>query len=64
MTEADAIRMGGAPRPFPDTVNLKVAIDGDGNPMTGGDVLAEATLEGVTLGTTGIELGLAPRVSP
>ena len=38
--------------------------DGDGNPMTGGDVLAEATLEGVTLGTTGIELGLAPRVSP
>jgi tetratricopeptide (TPR) repeat protein len=61
VTEADAIRMGGAPRPFPDALNLKVAIDGDGNPMTGDDVLAEATLEGVAKGASGIEVALAPR---
>ena len=61
VTEADAISMGGAPRPFPDAVNLKVAIDGDGNPMTGGDVLAEATLEGVAKGAEGIDVALTAR---
>ena len=61
VTEADAISMGGAPRPFPEAVNLKVAIDGDGNPMTRDDVVAEASLEGVAKGSEGLEVALEGR---
>ena len=58
LTTADAIAMGGAPRPFPDTIALTVRIDGDGNPLTKDDVLAEASAPAITLGQGQIALEL------
>jgi hypothetical protein len=50
--------MGGAPRPFPENISLTVRIDGDGNPLTKDDVLAEAVVPSVTLGQGDIILEL------
>jgi len=58
LTTADAIAMGGAPRPFPENISLTIRIDGDGNPLTKEDVLAEATVPSVTLGQGDIILEL------
>jgi cytochrome c-type biogenesis protein CcmH len=58
LTTADAIAMGGAPRPFPENISLTVRIDGDGNPLTKDDVLAEAVVPSVTLGQGDIILEL------
>lgn len=57
ITTADAISMGGAPRPFPEMMSLTVRLDGDGNAMTKED-LASGGAGGVARGTTGIALTL------
>ena len=56
VTTADAIAMGGAPRPFPETLSVSVRIDKDGNAMTREG--AEATDAAVTKGTSGLKLTL------
>ncbi len=57
ITTADAISMGGAPRPFPATMSLNARLDADGNAMTKED-LASAGAGGVAKGATGLELTL------
>lgn len=57
VTTADAIAMGGAARPFPDTVSLTVRVDTDGDPTTrDGEPAAE--IGTVARGTEGLELEL------
>jgi tetratricopeptide (TPR) repeat protein len=57
LTTADAIAMGGAPRPFPDRMKLSVRIDRDGNPMTK-DFLATFEAE-IDRGVSGLAVSLA-----
>ena len=58
MTTADAIAMGGAPRPFPATFVLAIKVDKDGSP--GGEVAAEVVISDFTNGTQDLDLVLAP----
>ena len=60
VTTADAIAMGGRPRPFPDTLRVVVTIDGDGNPMSKGDVVATIDLSDVAKGTEDLAVELTP----
>ncbi|MEZ4322655.1 MAG: hypothetical protein R3F61_34630 [Myxococcota bacterium] len=59
ITEADKIGMGGpmGNRPIPDTVQLSLRLDEDGNAFTKGPDDPEIVLD-VTKGTTGLELTL------
>ncbi len=54
---SDVISMGGAPRTVPETVDVSVRIDLDGNAMTRSDGEPSFTQQGVRVGTT--ELGVA-----
>jgi len=59
LTTGDAISMGGAPRPFPDTMALSARVDPDGNAMTKEPDMPQATLQ-VQKGATGLTLTLTP----
>jgi hypothetical protein len=60
VTTANAIAMGGRPRPFPDTLRVVVTIDGDGNPMSKDDVVATVDLPTVTKGEEALSVTLLP----
>ncbi|MFT4627065.1 MAG: tetratricopeptide (TPR) repeat protein [Myxococcota bacterium] len=60
VTTADAIAMGGAPRPFPPTLRLIVTIDADGNPMSKDDVVATVSVDDVARGATDLTVSLIP----
>ncbi len=57
ITTADAISMGGAPRPFPAQMSVSARLDADGNAMTR-EPLPSAGAGGVARGTTGLTLTL------
>lgn len=57
VTTADAIAMGGAARPFPETLALTVRIDTDGDPTTR-DGEPSAEMAAVARGTAHLELEL------
>lgn len=57
VTTADALAMGGAPRPFPANLDVQVRIDADGDPMTREDE-PTASLSGVAKGSTGLQVEL------
>jgi cytochrome c-type biogenesis protein CcmH len=56
VTEANAIAMGGAPRPFPATVDVSVRLDADGDPLTKDDGLPVAALPGTKKGSTALSV--------
>ena len=58
VTGADRIAMGGAPRPIPDSFNLSIRVDRDGNPLTRDAELPLATLENITKGKEGLTVEL------
>lgn len=58
VTEANAIAMGGSPRPFPETLDLSVRLDEDGNAMTKDDGLPAAVLSGTKRGSTELNVTL------
>jgi cytochrome c-type biogenesis protein CcmH len=58
VTQANAIAMGGAPRPFPAVVDVSVRLDGDGDPMSRADGDLEARLPGISLGERGLRVQL------
>lgn len=57
ITEANAIAMGGAPRPFPAAVLVTLRLDTDGDPLTK-EGLPEAVLTGTKAGSTGLSVNL------
>lgn len=58
ITTADAIAMGGQPRPFPATMNLTIRIDRDGNAMTKEPDEPAAEMKNVGKGSRDLELRL------
>jgi cytochrome c-type biogenesis protein CcmH len=57
VSEANAIPMGGAPRPIPAAVNVTLRLDGDGDPLTK-EGLPEVVLTGTKTGSTGMTVVL------
>jgi cytochrome c-type biogenesis protein CcmH len=58
ITTANAIAMGGAPRPFPDALMLSVRIDRDGDPISKAPDEPSATVPNATKGSTDLKLTL------
>jgi len=58
VTTANAIAMGGAPRPFPDTMLLSVRIDKDGDPISKATGEPTATVPNAAKGSTDLKLTL------
>lgn len=58
ITEANAIPMGGGPRPFPAKVDLSIRLDADGDPMSKDDGLPAASLPGTPKGSTALQVEL------
>jgi len=58
VTTANAIAMGGAPRPFPETLLLSVRIDKDGDPISKDPSEPTATIPAAKKGTSDLKLTL------
>jgi len=58
ITTANAIAMGGAPRPFPDTLMLSVRVDRDGDPISKAPDEPSATVPNAIKGSTDLKLTL------
>jgi len=58
VTTSDAIAMGGAPRPFPETMLLSVRIDKDGDPISKEPGEPKANVLDAVKGTTDLKLTL------
>lgn len=56
VTDADAIAMGGAPRPIPAVFDLSIRLDQDGNAMSRAAGEPEAVVQGARRGSTGLAL--------